>query len=144
MWSFRQCIVFGMIFGSGALIGYDSGYLNGVLGSEDFIDRYGITDHSTGAKYLNPETRSLFTSILAVGTMLGSILASITGNRIGRKGSLVLAAMVYAIGVIMQTVAPPPAAFSVGRIFLGAALGIISVVVGLAHWEDSKVAKRSY
>lgn len=142
--------------------------MNGVLGSEDFIDRYGITDHSTGAKYLNPETRSLFTSILAVGTMLGSILASITGNRskslslsqiiafdflqchidklsaVGRKGSLVLAAMVYAIGVIMQTVAPPPAAFSVGRIFLGAALGIISVVVGLAHWEDSKVAKRSY
>lgn len=142
--------------------------MNGVLGSEDFIDRYGVTDHSTGAKYLKPETRSLFTSILAVGTMLGSISASITGNRsksaslsqiialdfpqcpidkisaVGRKGSLILAAIVYAIGVIMQTVAPPPAAFSVGRIFLGAALGIISVVVGLAHWEVSKVEKRSY
>ncbi|KAJ5419496.1 Major facilitator superfamily domain general substrate transporter [Penicillium crustosum] len=137
MWSFRQCIVFGMIFASGALIGYDSGYLNGVLGSEDFIDRYGVTDHSTGAKYLKPETRSLFTSILAVGTMLGSISASITGNRIGRKGSLILAATVYTIGVIMQTVAPPPAAFSVGRIFLGAALGIISVVSPMYLVESS-------
>ena len=57
---------------------------------------------------------------------------------------MILAAIVYAIGVIMQTVAPPPAAFSIGRIFLGAALGIISVVVSLTHWEDSKVAKRSY
>ncbi|KAJ5490184.1 Major facilitator superfamily domain general substrate transporter [Penicillium expansum] len=137
MWSFRQCVIFGMIFASGTLIGYDSGYLNGVLGSEDFIDRYGITDDSAGAKYLKPETRSLFTSILAVGTMLGSVLAFITGNRIGRKGSLILAAIVYAIGVIMQTVAPPPAAFSIGRIFLGAALGIISVVSPMYLVESS-------
>ncbi|KAF7516742.1 hypothetical protein PCG10_001947 [Penicillium crustosum] len=69
--------------------------------------------------------------------MLGSISASITGNRIGRKGSLILAATVYTIGVIMQTVAPPPAAFSVGRIFLGAALGIISVVSPMYLVESS-------
>lgn len=55
---------------------------------------------------------------------------------------MILAAVAYPIGVIMQTVAPPPAAFSVGGIFLGAALGIISVVVSLAHWEAVTVAKK--
>ncbi|KAJ6042998.1 Major facilitator superfamily domain general substrate transporter [Penicillium canescens] len=142
MVSFGQCIIYGMIFASGALIGYDSGYLNGVLGSEDFIKRYGITNPSTRETYLQPHTRSLFTSILVVGTMLGSALASIAADRIGRKGSLMLAAVVYTIGVVLQIIAPPPAVFAIGRAFLGAALGIISVVSPMYLVESSKANTR--
>ncbi|PYH91643.1 glucose transporter [Aspergillus ellipticus CBS 707.79] len=128
MVSLRQAAIYGMVFTSATLIGYDSGYLNGVLGSPDFIRRYGVTDREDGTMYLAPRTKSLFTSLLVIGTLIGSMLAMFKSDRIGRKGSFFLAAILYAIGASLQTAAPPPGVFILGRIFTGLALGLISIV----------------
>ncbi|KAH7010268.1 hypothetical protein EDB80DRAFT_750663 [Ilyonectria destructans] len=125
--STRQIFVYGMIFSSATTIGYDSGYLNGVLGSEDFIRRYGVSDDGGDSMYLTPYTRNIFSS------------------RLGRKGSLFVASIAYALGVILQTIGLPPAAFVIGRILLGSALGFISNMVpaylmdyGTSKYTDSR------
>ncbi|PWY88114.1 glucose transporter [Aspergillus sclerotioniger CBS 115572] len=142
MISGRQFIIYGMLFASGTLIGYDSGYLNGVLGSSDFVRRYGIQDSADGTWYLTPRTRSLFTSLLVVGTLLGTITANFLGDWVGRKGSLLVAAIAYATGVCIQAAGVPVGAFVVGRILLGIGLGIISVVSPMYLVECSSSSTR--
>lgn len=63
-----------------ALIGYDSGYLNGVIASEDFDRRYGPIG-ADGQHFLLPLTRSLFTSMLIVGTVFGCLIPSFVQSR---------------------------------------------------------------
>lgn len=63
------------------LIGYDSGYLNGVLASDEFIHRYGVSDDNGATWYLKAHTRSLFTSMFVPGTIIGCLLASAIPDR---------------------------------------------------------------
>ncbi|KAI8190571.1 High-affinity glucose transporter RGT2 [Colletotrichum sp. SAR 10_77] len=74
MLSARQILVYGIIFSSATIIGYDSGYLNGVLGSQDFTKIYGIRDGNTGAMYLTPYTRSTFSALFVVGALVPAYL----------------------------------------------------------------------
>ncbi|KAL6407220.1 MFS monosaccharide transporter [Ilyonectria robusta] len=140
--SIRQIFVYGMIFSSATTIGYDSGYLNGVLGSEDFIRRYGVSDDGGDSMYLTPYTRSVFSSLLVVGTVIGCLLNPLVTKKIGRKGSLFVASIAYALGVILQTIGLPPAAFVIGRILLGSALGFISNTVPAYLMECSTPTNR--
>ncbi|KAF7558282.1 hypothetical protein G7Z17_g69 [Cylindrodendrum hubeiense] len=140
--SIRQLCVYGMIFSSATTIGYDSGYLNGVLGSEDFIRRYGVNNDGSDSMYLTPRIRSIFSSLLVVGTVIGCLLNPLITERIGRKGSLFVASIAYAIGVILQTIGLPPAGFVVGRILLGSALGFISNAVPAYLMECSTPTNR--
>ncbi|VUC31663.1 unnamed protein product [Clonostachys rosea] len=123
-------------------IGYDSGYLNGVLGSKEFVHRYGEMDIESGDRYLTPWTRSVFTSLLIVGTILGCILSAVLSDRIGRRGSLFLAAVSYTIGVALQTSGLPATAFIIGRVLLGNAIGIISNVVPIYLMDCSSETNR--
>ncbi|KAI9926791.1 hypothetical protein MW887_003887 [Aspergillus wentii] len=141
MVSLRQCFIYGMIFASGTLIGYDSGYLNGVLGSVDFQHRYGYYSESAGWS-LAPSTRSIFTSLLIIRTLLGSVSTSFTSKLVGRKGSSIFAAGIYAVGVSLQVAGPPFGVFVLGRIFLGMGLGLISVVSPMYLVESSKSTTR--
>ena len=58
------------------LIGFDSGYLNGVLGSVDFNQRFGELLDGGETYALTSTTRALFTSMLAAGTLIGCVLTA--------------------------------------------------------------------
>ncbi|CRG92312.1 High-affinity glucose transporter RGT2 [Talaromyces islandicus] len=109
------------------LIGYDSGYLNGVLGSADFQRRYGVTDDGGYTWYLAPRTRSLFSSLLVVGTVMGASIPSMLPDKVGRRGCFLLASIFYSVGVSMQAAGPAYTAFILGRVLTGVGLGIVSV-----------------
>lgn len=47
----------------------------------------------------------------------------------GRKGTLIISAIIYGAGVALQVPAPPAGVFVLGRILLGMGLGLISVTV---------------
>ncbi|KAI8283656.1 High-affinity glucose transporter RGT2 [Colletotrichum sp. SAR 10_98] len=66
---------------SATIIGYDSGYLNGVLGSQDFTKIYGIRDGNTGAMCLTPYTRSTFSALFVVGALVGCQLVPLLTSR---------------------------------------------------------------
>lgn len=128
------------------LIGFDSGYLNGVLGSVDFNNRFGEALDGGETYALTSTTRALFTSTLAAGTLIGCVLTAfipikcnsilIVSMRdqtnhsiVSRRAALVLASVIYSVGVALQVAAPNAASFIVGRVLLGLALGTISIVV---------------
>ncbi|KAI8305990.1 High-affinity glucose transporter RGT2 [Colletotrichum sp. SAR11_59] len=127
---------------SATIIGYDSGHLNGVLGSQDFTKIYGIRDGDTGAMYLTPYTRSTFSALFVVGALVGCQLVPLLTNRIGRRGNLYAASCTYAVGVALQTAGLAPAVFIVGRVLLGVALGLISVTVPAYLMECSTPTNR--
>ncbi|KAL2683417.1 hypothetical protein Neosp_007887 [[Neocosmospora] mangrovei] len=79
--SFKQLVAYGLILFSAITIGYDSGYLNGVLGAEDFVHRYGTSSEDGDPKYLTPYTKSLFSSLLIVGTTLGCLITPTITNK---------------------------------------------------------------
>ncbi|KAK1855709.1 MFS monosaccharide transporter [Colletotrichum chrysophilum] len=133
MLSVRQILVYGIIFSSATIIGYDSGYLNGVLGSQDFTKIYGIRDGETEPMYLTPYTRSTFSALFVVGALVGCQLVPLLTSSIGRRGNLYAASCTYAVGVALQTAGLAPAVFIVGRVLLGVALGLISVTVWPLH-----------
>ncbi|KAK1640685.1 general substrate transporter [Colletotrichum phormii] len=122
MLSLRKILVYSIIFSSATIIGYDSGYLNGVLGSEDFIRIYGVKHGVTGELYLTPYTRSMFSALFVVGALIGCQLVAPPTSLIGRRGNLLAASITYAVGVALQTAGLAPAVFIVGRFLLGIAL----------------------
>lgn len=90
----------------GIFFGYDSGYINGVLGTPQFI-------HSVEGKpltvpagqdppALTSSHTSLITSILSCGTFFGAIIAGDLADIIGRKWTIILGCFIYIIGTYLQ------------------------------------------
>ncbi|KAK1715320.1 general substrate transporter [Colletotrichum lupini] len=142
MLSARKILVYSIIFSSATIIGYDSGYLNGVLGSEDFTRIYGVKHSVTGDVYLTPYTRSVFSALFVVGALVGCQLVAPLTNLLGRRGNLFTASISYAVGVSLQTAGLAPPIFIVGRILLGIALGLISITVPAYLMECSTPTNR--
>jgi MFS family permease len=61
-------------------------------------------------------------SILA-GAVLGALLCSYLSERFGRKRTIVLVAMTFALGAIAGAISPDPTTLSLSRVLLGFAVG---------------------
>jgi MFS family permease len=86
-------------------IGYDSGYVNGVLNSPLFIEEVegpicpqGL-DTPGGACAISSSNTSLIVSILSAGTFFGALIAGDLSDMIGRKWTIVLGCLIYIIGM---------------------------------------------
>ena len=77
-----------------------------------------------------------------LGAVLSSALSSVLCDCIGRKWSILVAAVLYAVGSGMHLVLPNITAFFCGRAFLGFAVGIFTVVVPMYLSEISPVSIR--
>jgi MFS family permease len=112
----------------GIFFGYDSGYINGVLGSQIFIDQ---VEHP-GAKEVTSSRTSLIVSILSLGTFLGAIIAGDVADRIGRKWTVIAGCVVYGLGVVIQMITGHGDALAtiiVGRLVAGLGVGFESAIV---------------
>lgn len=115
----------------GIFFGYDSGYINGVNGSADFIHLI----QGQGAKALTSSHTSLITSILSAGTFFGAIIAGDVSERIGRKWTVIMGTGIYMFGVIIQIVTGAGGHGSAlglivsGRLIAGIGVGFESAIV---------------
>ncbi|KAK4183038.1 putative glucose transporter [Podospora australis] len=112
----------------GIFFGYDSGYINGVLGSQIFIDAVEFT----GAKEISESHTSLIVSILSCGTFFGALIAGDMADWIGRKWTVILGCLIYMIGVVIQMITGlghPLGAIVAGRLIAGVGVGFESAVV---------------
>ncbi|KXJ90734.1 general substrate transporter [Microdochium bolleyi] len=125
-----------------AIVGYDPGCMNGVLGSNDFKQRYGVSDDGGETMYLTPTTKSLFSSLAVIGALIGCFIPAAVTNKIGRKGCFMMASVSHMIGVCILLAAPPAAVFILGRIFIGVALGLITAISGAYLNEASSPGLR--
>lgn len=113
---------------SGFLFGFDTAVISGVL---LFLRRQlSLSDLQT----------EIAASSLLLGCLLGAAVASMTGDRYGRKRSLLLSAVLFALSSLGAAAASTLAFFAVARFAGGLAIGLASVLtpVYIAEISPSK------
>lgn len=112
----------------GIYFGYDSGYINGVNNTNEFIHII----EGPNATTLSSSHQSLIVSILSAGTFFGALAAGDLAEIIGRKWTVIMGCCIYALGVIVQMVTGPGhglPAIVAGRLIAGFGVGFESAVV---------------
>ncbi|KAL2118845.1 hypothetical protein VTJ04DRAFT_5804 [Mycothermus thermophilus] len=112
----------------GIFFGYDSGYINGVLGSKIFIEAV----EGVGAKSISESNTSLIVSILSCGTFFGAVIAGDVADWIGRKWTVISGCLIYILGVVIQMftgMGDPLGAIVAGRLIAGLGVGFESAIV---------------
>jgi sugar porter (SP) family MFS transporter len=119
----------------GILFGYDSGYINGVLAMNEFKKDFG----HLGWPSSNPEAyngylydswqKSIITSILSAGTLVGALVSGYFADWYGRKTSIIIGCVIYIAGVALQTAAQSVGLLSAGRAVAGVGVGFVSATV---------------
>ncbi len=115
---------------SGLLFGYDQGVISGAL---DGID-----------KTFHPSTvvTEIITSWVTLGAMAGALLAGVLSERLGRRVTILLAALIFVVGALLEALAPDTGVLVVGRLVLGAGVGIASVAAPLYSAENAPARVR--
>lgn len=80
-------------------------------------------------------------SLICIGAMCGSFIASYTLDRFGRKNTILSTTFFFAVGWILIAAAQNSAMFFIGRLICGAGTGISSLCVSvrvslkiILHW----------
>ncbi|KAH7364390.1 hexose transporter [Rhexocercosporidium sp. MPI-PUGE-AT-0058] len=98
----------------GIHFGYDTGTISGILAME---------------KYITSSQQALIVPMLSVGTLIGANFRALIGDRMGRKMELIVACVVFNIGVVLETIATAIPLFAAGRTIAGAGVGVVSVLI---------------
>jgi sugar porter (SP) family MFS transporter len=104
---------------AGALFGYDQGVISGAL--------EGIkTDFD-----LSTTLVEVITSWVTLGALFGALLAGLLADRIGRRRTILVAAVLFCIGAMLEALAPGTTVLVVGRFTVGFGVGVASVAAPL-------------
>ncbi|HEY2468646.1 MAG TPA: sugar porter family MFS transporter [Terracidiphilus sp.] len=115
---------------SGFLFGFDTAVINGVL---LFLRRqFSLSNVQT----------EVAASALLLGCLLGAAGASLIGDRIGRRRSLLLSAILFALSTVGAALAHSVLVFSIGRLVGGLAIGLASVLTPVYIAEVSPARSR--
>ncbi|KAF2156441.1 sugar transporter STL1 [Myriangium duriaei CBS 260.36] len=115
------------------LIGYDNGVMGGVIGQPAFKSTF----NSPGATIVG-----LIVSLYEVGCFLGAITTSIVGERLGRRWSLFIGAVIMLIGAIIQAASYSRAGIIVARIISGVGMGFLNSTAPVYQSEFSPKSSR--
>jgi sugar porter (SP) family MFS transporter len=115
---------------AGLLFGYDQGVISGALD--------GIK------KSFHPSTFviEIITSWVTLGAMAGALAAGTLTEGMGRRFTILLSAAIFVAGALLESLAPGTFVLVVGRLVLGAGVGIASVAAPLYGAENAPAEKR--
>jgi len=102
----------------GLLFGYDTGVVSGAL----------LFLHDS-FPHISSVQKELVTSLLLVGAAIGAIGAGRVADRIGRRPTILITAVVFVVGVLAAAFSPVFAVLLVARVVIGLAVGSASMVV---------------
>lgn len=103
----------------GLLYGYDIGVIAGTLGY--LKDEFNFTN----------EQLELIVGGVFIGSLIGSLIAGNIADYFGRKLTIAIASILFILGTYIATTANSFNMFFIARLFLGAGVGIVSVVIPL-------------
>ena len=114
----------------GLLFGYDQGVISGALN--------GIQ------KDFDPSTLviEIITSWVTLGAMVGALVAGVMADRLGRRPTLILSAVIFVVGALAEALAPNTTVLVIARLVLGAGVGIASVAGPLYGAENAAARDR--
>ncbi|KAB5589300.1 quinate permease [Ceratobasidium theobromae] len=112
----------------GLLYGYNQGVFSSVLGMYSFKERM-------KSAVSDPGTKGWLVAILELGAWFGVLCTGQLADRFGRKRTILLAVIVFIIGVIVQTAAFQPSSIFGGRFVTGLGVGSLSMAVPLYNAE---------
>jgi MFS transporter, SP family, galactose:H+ symporter len=115
---------------AGLLFGYDQGVISGALSGID--------------KTFHPSTVAIevITSWVTLGAMAGALAAGALTERYGRRTTILLAAAIFVVGALLEALAPDTTVLVLGRLVLGAGVGIASVAAPLYGAENAPARAR--
>ncbi|KAH8712010.1 general substrate transporter [Phaeosphaeriaceae sp. PMI808] len=129
----------------GILFGYDSGYINGVLGMDYFKQQFGRpsndVDAFNGRMYATWE-KSLIVSILSAGTFFGALFAGSLADWFGRRATIIAGCFVFSVGVVLQVASTSVSMLVPGRLIAGVGVGFVSAIIILYMSEVAPKAVR--
>jgi sugar porter (SP) family MFS transporter len=112
----------------GLLYGYNQGVFSGVLAMKSFDRRMGDAVSDSGKK-------GWLVAILELGAWAGVLMTGYLADKLSRKYTIVLAVVVFNIGVIVQTAAAASPSIFGGRFVTGLGVGSLSMAVPLYNAE---------
>lgn len=127
------------------LFGYNQAGVGGLLTLADWVKTFPAIDtvNTTGDEEAQNSTLQGFTvAIFVIGALIGSLTCSYTGDKFGRRNVIFGAAVLTLIGEILECTSWSLAQFMVGRIILGAGVGMLSTIVPVWQAETSGAKNR--
>ena len=110
---------------AGLLFGLDIGVISG---AEGFIQKsFSISDAMI----------ELVVSSLLWGAVFGTLLSGVLSNKMGRRGAILVSAVIFVIGSFVCAFSPDPHTLVLARFFLGIAIGVASFTAPLYLSEIS-------
>jgi sugar porter (SP) family MFS transporter len=115
----------------GLLFGYDTGVISGALLfiRQDFAP-------------LSPFVEGIIVSTLLVGAVVGALSGGPLSDRVGRRPTALLAAVIFGLGALAVALAPSVAFIVFGRFLLGLGVGLASMIVPLYIAEIAPAERR--
>jgi MFS family permease len=115
----------------GLLFGYDTGVISGALLfiREDFAP-------------LSPFLEGIIVSFLLVGAVVGALSGGPLSDRVGRRPTTLLAAVIFGVGALAVALAPGVGFIIFGRFLLGLGVGLASMIVPLYIAEIAPADRR--
>ncbi len=114
----------------GLLFGYDTGVISGAAGQIE-------TAFAVGDLGLE-----LVVGSVLGGAIIGAIAAGWVAGRVGRRGAILIAAALFALGAIVSAFAPNVGVLIGARVVVGLGIGLTSVAVPMYISETSPPARR--
>ncbi|KAJ5160122.1 uncharacterized protein N7482_007126 [Penicillium canariense] len=116
----------------GALFGYDSGVIGGVLTFESFQDSFEFTAAQ------KTRVSSIAVGIQQAGALAGCFVVWPLTNRYGRRIAMMVSSVVFCIGVVLEVIETHSLpAFYVGRVICGLGIGGSATVIPIYMSEMS-------
>lgn len=114
----------------GALFGFDVSSMSAWIGSEQYLEYFGHPDSNT---------QGGITASMSAGSFIGSLGAGWLCDRMGRRGILQVASIIWVIGAALQCSAQNIAHLIVGRIVSGLASKLLPAHESLSpsHFTDN-------
>ncbi|KAF9374612.1 hypothetical protein CPC16_001163, partial [Podila verticillata] len=110
----------------GMLFGFDISSMSGVVGTQRYQEYF---------NYPSSSLQGGIVASMAAGSFLGALLAGPFGDKFSRKRTIMLAAMIWIIGSIIQCASVNVSMLIVGRIVNGVAVGLASMIVPVYQSE---------
>jgi sugar porter (SP) family MFS transporter len=112
-------LVGAVILTAGLLFGYDQGVIAGAL--------VGIEKTFSVSTF----AIEVITSWVTLGALVGALIAGMLADRIGRRAAVLIAAVMFTIGALIEAAAPGTGVLVVGRLIVGFGVGVASVAAPL-------------